>query len=126
MISRIDHLVLTVRSLAATCAFYERALLFRRVDTPGRPTALHFGECKFNIHEVGHTFEPKAQWPTPGSADFCLITEEGLDCVVERLQAEGVAILLGPIERTGAQGAMTSIYFRDPDANLVEVSRYRP
>ena len=75
MISHIDHFVLTVRSLDATSAFYERALGFIRIDTPGKPTALAFGRQKINLHEVGHTFEPKAAAATVGAGDFCLITE---------------------------------------------------
>jgi catechol 2,3-dioxygenase-like lactoylglutathione lyase family enzyme len=124
VISHLDHLVLTVHSLEKSVAFYERVLGFRRVDTPGKPTALHFGSCKINVHEAGHTFEPKAQQPTPGSADFCLITDENLDAVAAHLRSENVAIETGPIARNGARGAMTSLYFRDPDGNLVEVSRY--
>ena len=76
MITHIDHLVLTVKSLKLSCSFYERVLKFERIDTPGKPTALHFGNCKINIHEIGHTFEPKAALPTLGTADFCLITED--------------------------------------------------
>jgi catechol 2,3-dioxygenase-like lactoylglutathione lyase family enzyme len=124
MISHIDHLVVTVRSLEETCAFYQRVLKFTRSDTPGSPTALHFGACKINVHEVGHGFEPKAATPTPGSADFCLITEESLDSISQHLQSEDVTVEVGPVERKGARGPMTSLYFRDPDQNLIEVSRY--
>jgi len=124
MITRIDHVVLTVRSLEATCAFYERALGFRRIDEPDRPTALGFGQQKFNIHEVGRTFEPKAQSPTPGAADFCLVTDRPIAEVQRHLESCGVAIELGPVPRAGALGAMVSLYFRDPDGNLVEVSKY--
>lgn len=124
MISGIDHIVLTVRSIEATCAFYSRALGFRRVDTPGRPTALVFGRHKFNLHEAGKTYEPKAASPAPGTADFCLVAEVPLEAVRARLAAAGVAIELGPVPRDGARGPMTSIYFRDPDGNLVEVSVY--
>lgn len=124
LIDRIDHLVLTVRSVEASCAFYERALGFRRIDAPGRPTAVIFGRQKINLHEVGRTFEPKAEAPTPGSGDFCLVTGQDLGEVRARLEAAGVAIELGPVERVGAEGAMTSLYFRDPDGNLVEVARY--
>jgi catechol 2,3-dioxygenase-like lactoylglutathione lyase family enzyme len=88
MISRLDHLVLTVQSVEATCAFYERVLRFTRADVPGKPTALQFGSCKINVHEVGHTFEPKAAHPTPGSADFCLITVEELEDVARHLRSE--------------------------------------
>src|SRR5437773_1850828 len=124
MIDRIDHFVLTVVSLDATCAFYGRVLGFKRVDAPGQPTALTFGIQKINVHEAGRTFDPKARKPTPGSADFCLISEVPLAEVRSRIEACGVAIEVGPVERTGAQGTMTSLYFRDPDGNLVEVSVY--
>lgn len=126
MISRIDHFVLTVRSLETTCEFYERVLGVKRIDAPGQPTALAFGHQKINIHEVQHTFEPKAATPTPGAGDFCLITERPLAEVRSHLETCGVVIELGPIKRTGAEGAMTSLYFRDPDGNLVEVSEYEP
>ena len=126
MIFHIDHLVLTVRSLEATCSFYERVLKFSRSDGTGKPTALHFGACKINVHEVGRTFEPKATAPTLGSADFCLITDDELADFAHHLQSENVPIELGPVERNGARGPMTSLYFRDPDGNLIEVSRYSP
>lgn len=124
MISRIDHFVLTVRSLEETCAFYERVLGFRRIDAPDRPTALAFGQQKINVHEVRRTFEPKAKAPTPGAADFCLITETPLPEFRTHLEANGVTVELGPVERTGALGLMASVYFRDPDGNLIEVSEY--
>jgi catechol 2,3-dioxygenase-like lactoylglutathione lyase family enzyme len=124
VISHIDHLVLTVDSLDATCAFYQRVLGFERVDAPGKPTGLHFGNCKINVHPADRTFEPKAAVPTRGAGDFCLITEGALADVERRLIAEGVTIEVGPVARNGARGAMTSVYFRDPDGNLVEVSRY--
>jgi len=126
MIVGIDHFVLTVASLEATCAFYQRVLGFERIDTPGRPTALAFGNQKINVHEVRRTFEPKAKVPTPGSGDYCLITERPLDEIRARLDANGVVLELGPVERIGARGLMMSVYFRDPDDNLVEVSEYRP
>ena len=124
MIARIDHFVLTVRSLDATCAFYERISGFRRVDSPDQPTALVFGRQKINLHEVGHTFDPKATTPTPGAGDFCLVTERSISDVRAHLEACKVAIEVGPVRRAGALGTMTSVYFRDPDGNLVEVSEY--
>ncbi|MBC7153840.1 MAG: VOC family protein [Rhodobacteraceae bacterium] len=124
LIDRIDHFVLTVASVDATCAFYERALGLRRIDTPGRPTALQFGAQKINLHEAGHAFAPKAARPMPGSADFCLIATVPLDRVTARLARAGVAPELGPVARNGALGPMMSVYFRDPDGNLVEVSVY--
>ncbi|TPI19545.1 VOC family protein [Mesorhizobium sp. B4-1-1] len=125
MIAGIDHFVLTVRSVEATCEFYERVLGMRRLDEPNRPTALLFGVQKINLHEVGRTFEPKAKTPTPGSGDFCLVAAVPLAEVQASLEANGVAIEVGPVLRTGARGPMMSVYFRDPDDNLVEVSEYR-
>jgi catechol 2,3-dioxygenase-like lactoylglutathione lyase family enzyme len=125
VIAGIDHFVLTVRSVEATCEFYQRVLGFECVDAPGRPTALAFGNQKINVHELGRIFEPKASAPTPGSADFCLITDRPLSEVQDSLMNSGVVVEVGPVERIGAQGQMMSVYFRDPDGNLVEVSQYR-
>lgn len=123
-IDRLDHFVLTVASIEATCDFYSR-VLGMQVQTfgPGRK-ALHFGRCKINLHQAGHEYEPKADKPVPGSADLCLIAETPLEQVIAHLRTCGVAILEGPVERTGATGAIRSVYFRDPDANLIEVSNY--
>lgn len=126
MIDYIDHFVLTIRSLEATCAFYERVLGLRHEAITGRPTALLFGEQKINLHQVGRTFEPKAKHPTPGAADFCLVADRPLADVQAHLAACGIAIELVPVDRLDAKGSMTSIYFRDPDGNLVEVSAYSP
>ncbi len=123
-IARIDHFVLTVRSLEATCGFYQRVLGMTRVDTPDRPTTLAFGQQKINVHEIGHTFDPKATTPTSGAGDFCLITDRPLAGLRAHLEACGVVVELGPVPRNGAQGQMMSLYFRDPDGNLVEVSEY--
>ncbi|RWA73398.1 MAG: VOC family protein [Mesorhizobium sp.] len=124
MIAGIDHFVLTVRSVEAACDFYQRVLGMRRLDELNRPTALLFGSQKINLHEVGRTFEPKATVPTPGSGDFCLVAAVPLADIRASLDANGVAIEVGPVERTGARGRMISVYFRDPDDNLVEVSEY--
>jgi catechol 2,3-dioxygenase-like lactoylglutathione lyase family enzyme len=124
MIDRIDHVVLTARSLEATCDFYTKCLDFRRVDSPGRPTALLFGRQKFNVHQADHTFDPKARRPTPGSADLCVVADVPLTDVIARLEQHQVEIELGPVEREGALGPMQSVYFRDPDGNLIEVSQY--
>jgi catechol 2,3-dioxygenase-like lactoylglutathione lyase family enzyme len=96
----------------------------RRLDEPNRPTALLFGSQKINLHETGRTFEPKAKAPTPGSGDFCLVAAVPLAEVQASLEANNVTIEVGPVGRTGARGAMMSVYFRDPDGNLVEVSEY--
>jgi catechol 2,3-dioxygenase-like lactoylglutathione lyase family enzyme len=123
-IDRIDHLVLTVRDIEATCAFYTRVLGMEAVSFGGGRRALQFGRQKINLHQSGKEFEPKAQFPTPGSADFCLITQVPLDQVVAHLHACNVPIVEGPAPKTGATGAMLSVYLRDPDGNLVEISNY--
>lgn len=122
-IDRLDHVVLTVRDLDATCDFYSR-VLGMRVVTSGPARALHFGRQKINLHQAGKEFEPKALHPTPGSSDLCFITQVPLGEVVEHLRASNVAIVEGPAPRTGALGPMESVYFRDPDGNLIEVSNY--
>jgi catechol 2,3-dioxygenase-like lactoylglutathione lyase family enzyme len=123
-IDRLDHLVLTVRDVAATCDFYSRVLGMRVVTFGEGRRALAFGAQKINLHEAGREFEPKAEHPTPGSADLCLIAAVPLTEVIAHLQNCGVPILEGPVARTGAQGAIRSVYFRDPDLNLIEVSTY--
>ncbi len=125
-IDRIDHLVLTVRDIDATCAFYSRVLGMRSVTFAGGRKALEFGAQKLNLHQAGKEFEPKAARPTPGSIDVCLISAVPLAEVVAHLGRCGVAIIEGPVARTGAQGPIRSVYFRDPDMNLIEVSTYEP
>jgi catechol 2,3-dioxygenase-like lactoylglutathione lyase family enzyme len=121
-LERLDHLVLTVADIDTTIAFYERVLGMRAVTFgPGR-RALEFGGQKINLHQAGREFEPKARRPTPGSADLCFLSAMALDAVVAHLQACGVPIEEGPVERTGAVGPMDSVYVRDPDANLIEIS----
>jgi catechol 2,3-dioxygenase-like lactoylglutathione lyase family enzyme len=120
----IDHFVLTVRSLETTLAFYERVLGMRRSPAAGRPASLLFGSQKINVHQADHAFEPKAATPMPGAGDFCLVTELSIEEMVALLGLENVAVELGPVERLGARGPMISTYFRAPDGNLVEVSRY--
>lgn len=124
-IDRLDHLVLTVADIDATTDFYTRVLGMKAVTFGAGRTALAFGQSKINLHQAGHEFEPKAHRPTPGSADLCLITTDSLDRVVEELVRHDVPIEEGPIERTGATGPILSVYFRDPDRNLIEVSTYR-
>ncbi len=118
----IDHVVLTVASIERTCEFYQRALGMRVEQFGGGRVALNFGNQKFNLHEAGKEFEPKARTPLPGSADFCLIADTPLDEVVAHLSAQSIEIELGPVDRTGANGPIRSIYLRDPDGNLVEVA----
>jgi catechol 2,3-dioxygenase-like lactoylglutathione lyase family enzyme len=124
MIERIDHLVLTVKDIAATCAFYEKVLGMQVVTFAGGRMALSFGANKINLHQQGKEFEPKAHRPTPGSADLCLITKAPIASVMERLRLSNVPMVHGPTTKIGALGPMTSVYFRDPDQNLIEVSNY--
>ena len=125
-IDRIDHIVLTVRDIDATCSFYSRVLGMSVTTFGGGRKALAFGGQKINLHQAGREFEPKAQAPTPGSADFCLIAAVPLQAVIAHLANCGVAIIEGPVPKTGARGPIRSVYFRDPDLNLVEVSSYEP
>jgi catechol 2,3-dioxygenase-like lactoylglutathione lyase family enzyme len=125
-LDQIDHLVLTVRDLSATIAFYTGALGMEEVTFGEGRKALAFGTQKINLHEAGREFEPKALHPKPGSADLCFLTSEPLAQVVVHLRNYGVEILEGPIERTGAQGPIESIYIRDPDGNLIEIANQLP
>lgn len=124
MIASLDHLVLTVADIEATVAFYCDVLGMERVTFGQGRTALSFGSQKINLHQQGREFEPKALAPTPGSADLCFVAAVPLDQVVARLNAAGVAIEEGPVARTGAVGPITSVYVRDPDRNLIEISTY--
>ena len=121
-IDRLDHLVLTVRDLSATIAFYTRALGMREVTFGAGRKALAFGQQKINLHVAGHEFEPKAERPTPGSADLCFITTTPIEEFAQHLATQSIAIIEGPVARTGAAGPLWSIYVRDPDANLIEIA----
>jgi len=123
-VEALDHLVLTVADIDATCAFYERVLGMTAVTFAGGRRALAFGGQKINLHQAGAEFEPKAARPTPGSADLCLLVSGPIEAVVGHLDAEGVAVEEGPVARTGARGPITSVYVRDPDGNLIKVSTY--
>ncbi|MGA8259284.1 MAG: VOC family protein [Arenicellales bacterium] len=123
-IERFDHVVLTVKDVDATCAFYSRVLGMKVSTFAGDRKALSFGNQKINLHQHGREFEPKAKHPVPGSADLCLITAVPMAEVLDHLRASGVDILEGPVRRTGAMGPITSVYFVDPDGNLLEVSNY--
>lgn len=119
----LDHLVLTVADIEATCDFYVKALGMQRDTFAGERTALKFGTQKINLHSAGNEFEPKAVHPTPGSGDLCFIVHN-LEAAKLRLNAEGIEVLEGPVARTGAMGQFMSIYCRDPDGNLIELSQY--
>ncbi|MBC8394627.1 MAG: VOC family protein [Deltaproteobacteria bacterium] len=123
-IDRLDHLVLTVKDINATCNFYTNVMGMDVVTFAGGRKALCFGEQKINLHKHGKEFDPKALHPTPGSADLCFITTVPLSDVARHIQSCGVEIIEGPVQRTGAVGKIMSLYLRDPDRNLIEVSNY--
>jgi catechol 2,3-dioxygenase-like lactoylglutathione lyase family enzyme len=121
-IASLDHLVLTVTDIAATVAFYDH--LGMRAETFGEGRiALRFGRQKINLHQAGAEFQPHAVRPVPGSGDLCFLIEGTLDDAASALAAAGVEIEQGPVERAGAEGPIESLYVRDPDGNLVELSR---
>ncbi|HLQ24582.1 MAG TPA: VOC family protein [Acidiferrobacterales bacterium] len=123
-IERLDHLVLTVRDIEATVAFYTQALGMKPVTFGNGRRALAFGQQKLNLHSADAPLKPHAARPIPGSADLCFISSTPISKVIAHLKSAGVAIEEGPVPRTGALGPITSVYFRDPDANLIEVSCY--
>lgn len=125
MIDHIDHIVLTTRDLAGCIRFYTEVLRMK-LESFKTPTetrqALQFGKQKINIHEWGKEFTPRAHVAAPGTLDLCFIASVPLDEVIARLKASGVPILEGPVMKTGATGKIRSVYVRDPDLNLVEIS----
>ena len=123
-INRLDHLVLTVANIERTCDFYSRVLGVEVITFLGDRKALKFGQQKINLHQIDKTFEPKAHLPTAGSGDLCLIADTRVEDIVKELNAAGVTIEQGPVERTGALGKIRSVYLRDPDQNLIELSNY--
>jgi catechol 2,3-dioxygenase-like lactoylglutathione lyase family enzyme len=124
-IDRIDHLVLTVCDIPTTCEFYARVLGMEVIQFGENRQALKFGQQKLNLHQAGNEFEPKATRPTPGSVDLCFITQTPLAEVIQHVQSCGVTLEAGIVQRTGAVGIIDSIYLRDPDGNLLEISNYR-
>ena len=123
-LSHLDHFVLTVVDIDATTRFYETVLGMRTETFAGGRVALKYGRQKINLHQQGREFEPKAARPMPGSADLCFITTTPIDEAMREVLGHGVEIIEGPVARTGANGPIESFYFRDPDDNLIEVSRY--
>ncbi len=122
VLERLDHLVLTVRDVAATCRFYEAALGMRRKSFGEGRVALHFGRQKINVHPYPSPVEIVAKDPRPGTADLCFVSKTPIEKVVAHLESLGIDIEMGPVERTGAQGRLNSIYCRDPDGNLIEIA----
>ena len=123
-IDSIDHVVLTVKDIGATCDFYEKVLGMEVVTFGENRKALSFGSQKINLQQLGRESTLRAEKPTPGSADVCFVTSAPLSDVVAHLNACSVNLIGGPVERIGARGLMMSVYFRDPDMNLIEVSNY--
>jgi len=123
-IERLDHLVLTVKSIENTCKFYSTVLGLEIISFVENRKALRFGDQQINLHETGKQLEPKAGNPTPGSADLCFITENEIEKVMKELKAHQIQVIEGPVERNGASGKLNSIYIRDPDNNLIEISNY--
>ena len=121
-IDHLDHLVLTVASIEASCAFYTRVMGMEKVVFGEGRVALSFGQQKINLHPHHAELRPHARVPQPGSADLCFIARTPLAEVIAHLDACGVPVLEGPVARTGATGQIRSVYFRDPDGNLIEVS----
>jgi len=122
LVTRLDHLVLTVRDIDETLRFYESVLGMEPVVSGEGRVALRFGNQKINLHTQGREFEPKALVPTPGAADLCFITPVELNKAVTHIESRGVEIIEGPVGRTGATGAIQSVYFRDPSGNLIELA----
>jgi len=124
-VDRLDHIVLTVANVDATCEFYGRVLGMEKMvfGTPAR-VALGFGQQKINLHPIINDYDTTASHPLPGSADICLITDIPVDDVIDHLKTCEVDIIEGPIAKSGAMGPLNSVYFRDPDGNLIEVSNY--
>ncbi len=120
-VDSLDHLVLTVADIERACAFYEAVLGMEHVEFEGRH-ALKFGAQKINLHQHDNTFEPKAERPTPGSGDLCFLTATPIPDVITHLARCDVPVIEGPVSRTGATGPLLSVYVRDHDANLVEIS----
>ena len=127
MIGQLDHLVLTTTDEGRCIRFYTEVLgmaleCFVGGDPPVERRALRFGSQKINLHVKGREFEPKAHLPVPGALDLCFLADRPLDEVIARLVQAGVPILEGPVRRTGATGPLLSVYVRDPDLNLIEIS----
>lgn len=123
-VKELDHFVLTVKNIRETCHFYTTVLGMEVITFAKDRTALKFGNQKINLHENGNEFEPKALNPTPGSADLCFITDTPIIEIEQNFRNLGIPIVEGPVNQIGAKGDMNSIYVRDPDGNLIEVSNY--
>ena len=125
MLDHIDHIVLTTRDKDACIRFYTEVLGMTLETFAGNRLALKFGAQKINLHELGREFTPRAHVAAPGTLDLCFIASIGLEKVIENLKKNNIPILEGPVAKTGAAGPIRSVYVRDPDLNLVEISVYK-
>ena len=123
-VKRLDHLVLTVADIARTVTFYQTVLGMKKIEFGEGRIALAFGEQKINLHQRGNEFDPRAGQVQPGSADLCFIIDTPVENTLVQLERLGVAVIDGPVARTGATGPIRSVYFRDPDDNLIEIANY--
>jgi catechol 2,3-dioxygenase-like lactoylglutathione lyase family enzyme len=121
-VTHLDHFVLTVRDIEATCSFYEQIMGMRRAFFGDGRVALHFGNQKINLHPANNLPDPNVRHATPGSADLCFITTTPIAAVAAHLNECGVPVIEGPGERSGARSKLTSVYFYDPDENLIELA----
>ena len=121
-ISRLDHMVLTVRDIEQTCNFYSEVLGLDVVTYGDNRKAIFLGNQKINLHEFGKEYKPHAKYPSPGSADLCFLTDLKMQHVVEQLAEKKVKIVDGPVQRSGTHGPILSVYIKDPDGNLVEIA----
>ncbi|WP_279099309.1 VOC family protein [Bartonella apis] len=123
-IDHIDHIVMTCFDLEATKRFYTEILELKLEVFGENRFALRFGNQKINLHQYGKEYEPKAHLPVPGSLDLCFISKLPIDEVITHLKKNNCPTVEGPVERTGAKGKIRSVYVRDPDLNLIEISEY--
>lgn len=124
MIDHLDHIVLTCVDAEATIAFYTKVMMMKMELFQNNRISFRFGNQKINLHMRGHEFEPKAHLPVPGALDLCFIASVPLDQVIKHLQNYPWPIIEGPVERTGATHKLRSVYIRDPDLNLIEISEF--
>jgi catechol 2,3-dioxygenase-like lactoylglutathione lyase family enzyme len=121
---RLDHIVLTVTDVEKTKNFYVHVMGMKAQTNKLGRVSLMFGQHKINLHQLGNEFRPHAQRPTPGSGDLCFVTSRTIEEIKEHVESQGIVLIEGPVQKEGALGPMMSIYFRDPDGNLIEISRY--
>ncbi|WP_235040568.1 VOC family protein [Vreelandella profundi] len=123
-VNRIDHLVLTVKNIDVTVQFYTSVMGMKEIEFGEGRKALSFGQQKINLHQLGNEFESKALNVKASSESLCFIIDTPITEAIKDIESKGVKVIEGPVSRTGALGTIHSAYFRDPDANLIEVSNY--